>query len=168
MTHCPSDPAEAENQRNLYLVVGFVVVNWALAEQALDGAVAVLYGCPDSKAFAKKGLPSSLQAKLKFIRDATSNVARWAALRNEAASLADRLDTFGKKRHRFAHDAIRFPGFRGGRIEFSSLRPQNDIHRLTVWEFDGTTFPKLAEELGTLVSDTAKFANRLIDMDKRP
>ena len=66
-----TEQMEIDDFSSLCTAIGFVVVNWAVAEQSLDFTVETIYAKCAGNTMEKR-LPRSFQHKVKFLRKAFS------------------------------------------------------------------------------------------------
>ena len=162
-------PAKPDDSDALYSAVGFVVVQWGIAEQLLDGVVAMLYHSFGGRTLAKR-LPKQLEVKLKFVRKCVTTNPDLAPFAVKIASVADTFERLSSLRHDLIHGAIASLTAEGGMVfKFQKLDFMDPhMHRLRVVRFDAADFPKLTEDLVDLGSLTGEVAKELIaDHERR-
>ena len=145
---------------SLFKAVGFVVVQWGQAEQALDLATAILYQNLGGKACSKR-LPKMLQPKLEFLSKCLSKIPVLDSLRGEGEALIANFHKLSDKRHDLIHGAIASVSATDGAFMFAKLDIKDDIHVVREVRFDSADFPALTKELINLGAQATAFARRL-------
>lgn len=114
---------EQDDYHALCMAVGFVVVNWAIAEHSLDGWVAITYHDHGGKDLAKR-IPKALSAKVEFLTECFQKAESLAAYKDEALSILARVTDLSEKRHDLVHGAI------------TSVSADNGVFFLTRLDFE--------------------------------
>ena len=140
---------------SLFIAVGFIVVQWGQAEQALDLIVSTLsHGYPYKKA---KKLPINLKTKIAFVRKTITGTPELAHAVNDFEALLKEFEVLAPLRHDLVHGAITSitPTSRG--FTFLKLDSDKEFNSIRLVLLSESEFPALRRRLLRL----AKEANRL-------
>ena len=152
---------EVDDFKSLCAAIGFVVVNWALAEQSLDFTVETIYNkCPGNT--IEKQLPHSFQRKVKFLRKAFRTSVALQVYAEDGNKLLDRMVPLAQQRHDFVHGVVVSIESVNGRFPIDKLDYQAQEYIMRRIEFDQNTFDGLAQELLNLGRDLTIFGTSLI------
>jgi hypothetical protein len=158
----PGGTAYDDNELDtLFQAVGFVVVQWALAEQSLELAIAILYQNLGGRSLAKR-VPKMLEPKLVFVSNCLATNQTLAHLRLEADALVADFRRLSVRRHGLVHGAIASLSLTNGGFEFTKLDIENNIHVAKDFRLEGADFPGLAKELIDLGKNSAGFGHKLL------
>ena len=161
---CPtSDADQSTNDLDaIYRAIGFVVIQWGLAEQSLEMLVVLLFNSFGGKKLAKR-IPVLLSHKLNFVRQCLASAPRLAKYRVDGEALAGQFESLSATRNDLVHGAICSLAPVGGKLMFAKLDFRNNlpVHRQV--NLDMPAFPKLAEDLIALGHNAAGLAMRLLD-----
>jgi len=154
---------ENDDFRSLCAAIGFVVVNWALAEQSLDFTVETIYSkCAGNT--IEKQLPRSFKRKVKFLRKAFLTSVALQVYAEEGTKLLDRMVPLAQQRHDLVHGVIVSIESVNGRFPIDKLDYQAQEHIMRRIEFDPNNFDVLIEKLLHLGRDLTSFG---ISLTKR-
>jgi hypothetical protein len=148
--------------QSLCTLIGFVVVNWALAEQSLDFMVEMIYSKCAGHTLEKQ-LPHAFQRKIKFLRKAFRTSVALQAYAEEGNKLLDRMVPLAKQRHDLVHGVAVSIETVNGRFPIDKLDydKQNQVMRRL--EVDPHDFENLIDELIRLGHDLPIFGKSLAD-----
>src|SRR5712692_2378524 len=102
----------------LCAAIGFVVVNWAIAEQGLDGCVAIVFHNHDGKTIDQE-IPRSLSRKVEFLKKCFKRFDSLAPIKDKALEILQRLTVLSDRRHDLVHGAITSVVSKNGVFEFA-------------------------------------------------
>lgn len=153
-------PEEDEYQA-LCKAVGFVVVNWAIAEQALDGWVAITWHDHGGKDLLKR-LPKHLEPKVDYLTECFSKLPSLHPQRDRALAILPRVTELSLTRHDLVHGAITSVTSKDGVFAFSRLSYEKRTHRVRETQFDLRKFEDLAVRLLDVGRDVAELGNELV------
>lgn len=151
---------EIDDFRSLCAAIGFVVVNWALAEQSLDFTVETIYNKCAGNTFEKQ-LPRSFQRKVKFLRKAFRTSVALHVYAEDGNKLLDRMVPLAQQRHDLVHGVVVSIETVNGRFPIDKLDYQAQEHIMRRIEFDPNTFDGLTQELLNLGKDLTFFGTAL-------
>jgi hypothetical protein len=153
--------AEASDDfQSLCTVIGFVVVNWALAEQSLDFTVQVIYEECAGKDL-EKDLPRSFQRKVKFLRKAFQSRAALQVYAEDGNKLLDRMVSLAGQRHDLVHGVVVSTEAVNGSFPIDKLDYVAQQHIMRRIEFDPNTAEVLYQDLLDLGRDLTLFGTEL-------
>lgn len=139
----------------LFIAVGFVVVQWGQAEQALDLIVSALsHAYPGKKA---KRLPVMLETKIAFVRKTIPTTPELAHTAGELEALLKEFEALAPFRHDLVHGAITNIKPASGSFTFLKLDSDKEFNTTRLVLLSDFEFPSLRRRLLRL----AKEANRL-------
>jgi hypothetical protein len=145
----------------LCAAMGFVVVNWSLAEHSLDGWVAIVYHDHGGKDL-RKSIPKPLSAKVEFLAQCFQERPSLSAFKDEALTLLPRVTSLADKRHDLVHGAINSLTSKDGVFAFSKLDFEKQDIRVRQVHLDLRKFDDLAKEIIDLGTELANLGNRLV------
>jgi hypothetical protein len=145
----------------LCAAIGFVVINWSIAEQALDGWVAIAYHDHGGKDL-RKNIPKQLSVKVEFLTRCFQERPSLSEFKSDALALLPRVTALALKRHDLVHGAITSVTSKDGVFPLSKLDFEKQAIRVRQVHFDLRKFDDLAKELLDLGSDVADLGNRLL------
>lgn len=148
---------------NLFKTVGFIVVQWGLAEQSLDLMVANIFYSFDGHHLLKNR-PQNLKPKIKFLEKCFAEIPELAQFRADSEKLLSRFSVAGEKRNELVHSAISDISKKDGAFIFLKIdvepKGNHNIRSVLLAESDFTAFRK---ELLSLGQDGQYFAQRIFD-----
>lgn len=151
------------NIDTLFRTIGFVVVQWGVAEQSLDLMVANIFHSFDGHSLLKRR-PQHLEPKLKFLKECFSEIPELAQFRAESEALLPRFAVAGKKRNELVHGAISDISIEDGAFMFLKVdvkpNENHSIRPVLLAESDWVAFRK---ELLCLGRDGQTLAQRVWD-----
>lgn len=147
----------------LFKAVGFVVIQWGVAEQSLDLVVANIFHCFDGHPLLKRR-PQHLEPKIEFLEKCFAEIPELAQFRTESALLLPRFATAGKRRNDLMHGAISEISIEDGAFMFLKVdvKPK-DHHSIRSVFFAESEWPAFRKELLGLGRDGQHFAQRVWD-----
>lgn len=104
----------------LFKAVGFVVVQWASAEQSLDMLVATIFDFCKNDSLLKRR-PRNLEPKVELLQKCFSQLPELSQFKAEAGSLLPRFLAAGKIRNDLVHGAIADLESMDGTFTFAKL-----------------------------------------------
>lgn len=152
---------ETDDFRSLCTSIGFVVVNWALAEQSLDFMVETIYNkCAGNT--LEKQLPRAFQRKVEFLRKAFRTSVALQVYAEEGNKLLDRMVPLAQQRHDLVHGVVVSIESVNGKFPIDKLDYQAQEHIMRRIEFAPNTFDNLTQELLNLGTDLTRFGTSLV------
>lgn len=119
----------------LYMLVGCITVQWAVAEGQLDAMVIIIYQNCGGDTLGEKEIPRSLQRKIEYCRKAFNQLAMLGEFQGDALSILDDFQTLKEKRHDLSHGVV------------GNLKAVNGVFKFTIVEFEGKEFRFLPLEV---------------------
>lgn len=147
--------------------LGFVVVNWAITEQSLDGCVAIIFHDHGGKNIESE-IPRSLSKKVEFLKKCFKKLPTLAALQNDALKTLQNVNTMSGRRHDLVHGAITSVTSQNGVFEFAKLDFEKQMHVVRTVHLDLTKFDDLATEILDLGGEVADLGIRLESLRQLP
>jgi hypothetical protein len=96
---------ESKDFQDLCACIGFVVVNWALAEQSLDMIISVIYDqCGGSTIMKDK--PWALKRKIRFLKLAFKQFVVLHPYAEQGIEILESLIAISEKRHNLVHGVV--------------------------------------------------------------
>lgn len=158
-----------DDPRTLYTAIGFMVVQWAQLEQALDSCIAVIYHEHQGKPLMKgHGVPVSLSTKTKFLKVAFNRLTTLAPLRDQGRALLEGIKDAKDLRHSMIHAALNNLQANGGVFSFTKLEYVGDFHRITPFDLDLKRFPDHARTFEALAEQAVALAESLLVRSPKP
>jgi len=142
--------------------IGFVVVNWALAEQSLDFTVETIYSKCAGNTFEKQ-IPRSSQRKVKFLRKAFRTSVALQVYAEAGYKLLDRMEPLAQQRHDWVHGVVVSIESVNGRFPIAKLDYRAQEHIIRQIEFDPIVYDIFVQELLSLGKDLTLFGNTLVE-----
>ena len=147
----------------LFKAVGFVVVQWASAEQSLDMLVVGIFHCCKSDSLPKRR-PRNLEPKVELLQKCFSQLPELSQFKTEAGSLLPRFLAAGKIRNDLVHGAIADLESTGGTFTFAKLDLEPTIgHSVRAVRLSEAEWPAFRKELLHLGKDGIGFSRRVWD-----
>lgn len=145
----------------LFKAIGFVVVQWASAEQSLDMLVAAIFHCRKNDSLLKRR-PRNLEPKVALLQKCFSQFPELSEFKTEAISLLPRFLTAGKIRNDLVHGAIADLESSGGTFTFSKLDLEPTIgHSVRAVHLSQAEWPTFRKELLHLGEDGIGLSRRV-------
>ncbi|MEW5904679.1 MAG: hypothetical protein AB1722_10110 [Pseudomonadota bacterium] len=141
--------------------VGFVVINWAVAEQSLDHITGLLWHDFDGAKQHKK-IPVFLDPKIQFVEKCVAGNSALVDLKDECHSLVEEFKRLGKIRNDLVHSAAHCLSTIGRNFVFAKLDVRNGFHHYRQVELNVDEYPKLVDELIELGRRAHGFAELLL------
>ena len=145
---------------SLFKAIGFVVIQWGHAEQALDLIVAVIFHRFGGNPLLTRR-PKMLAEKLKFLSKCFLQIPELEKYRVDGEALLSRFASTGKKRHDLVHGAITNLSCENGAFIFAKIDVNQDGHAVRSVVLHQSEFPGLIKELLGLGADANKFARKI-------
>lgn len=147
----------------LFKAVGFVVIQWGLAEQSLDLIVANIFhffgGHPS---LLLKTRPRNLEPKVKFLRECFAELPELAQFRAESETLLPRFVAAGKKRNDLVHGAIATLSIEESMFMFLKIDiSPKEHHSVRSVVMDEADWPAFRKELLRLGRDGQSLGQRV-------
>jgi len=147
----------------LFKAVGFVVVQWASAEQSLDTLVAAIFHCCKNDSLLKQR-PRNLKPKVALLEKCFSQLPELSQFKTEASRLLPRFLAAGKIRNDLVHGAIADLESTGGTFTFAKLDTEPTIgHSVRTVHLSQAEWPTFRKELLHLGKDGIGFSRRVWD-----
>lgn len=147
----------------LFKAVGFVVVQWGVAEQSLDLMAANIFHSFDGHPLLKRR-PQPLEQKIEFLEKCFSEIPELEQFRAESVLLLQRFAAAGKRRNDLVHGAISEIKIEDGAFKFLKVdvkpKEHHSIRSVFLAESD---WPAFRKELLALGRDGQTFAQRVWD-----
>lgn len=153
---------EDKDVQSLCASIGFVVVNWALAEQSLDMFISVIYNKCGGNTVVRQ-MPHSFQRKVEFLRKAFRKLIVLQEYAGEGNQLLDRMQALSQKRHDLVHGVVVSIDLVNGVFPIDKLDYTAQGHIFRQIAFDPKAFPQLAQDLLDLGRDLPRFGKVLSD-----
>jgi hypothetical protein len=151
---------EFDDFNSLCLTIGFVVVNWALAEQSLDFTVETIYSkCAGNS--MEKELPRSFQKKVKFLRKAFRTSVALQTYADDGNRLLDRMEALATRRHDLVHGVVVSIESVNGTFPIDKLDYKSQQHVMRRLDFDTKAIDGLFTELLSVGKDITLFGGSL-------
>jgi hypothetical protein len=155
---------EHDDFRALCEAVGFVILNWSIAEQQLDNWVNVAFINCGGKALRRDGdIPRSFKQKTEFFTRCLKNLPTLNSFREEGAPLVSRLRDASNLRNSIVHGSIVSMGNTDGIYRFRKVGYEKEIHTVEYFTFGPSDFFTLEKELGNLIAEQMAFSQKLAD-----
>jgi hypothetical protein len=158
-----------EEMDTLFKTVGFVVVQWGMAEQSLDLIVAGLSHSYGGKRIArKKRIPVMLGSKLEFLSKCLAQLPRLSAFRQEGEALVSNFNRLSQRRHDLVHGAVASLSAIDGAFVFAKLDVKEDYHFAREVRLEASEFPALTKDLIDLGRDATTLASKIWNHRQKP
>lgn len=150
----------------LFKAVGFVVVRWGSAEQALDLLVVAVFSRYDGHELLHRR-PKQLEVKIKFLRECFATFPELAPFKAECEDLLSRFETLSQKRHDIVHGAIDAVSADNGVFTFTKIdvKPKQH-HEVRTVSFDDSDWAEYRRALMKLGGDGISLSRRVWDAVK--
>jgi len=149
---------------NLYRAVGFIVIQWGLAEQSLDMIVAIIFHDFGGNKIKNK-LPKMLKPKIDYLRECFNKISDISEHKEAGNEILNVFENLSERRHEIIHGAVSTTASNNGAYAFAKLDIINGYHQVREFDFDIKQLPKLSEDLVSLGSNTTKLANQLLQIN---
>jgi hypothetical protein len=148
----------------LFKAVGFVVVQWGFAEQALDLMVASIFHSFDGHPLLKRR-PTNLEKKVEFLRECFTKLPALEQFSAESDTLLTRFSVAGKKRNDLLHGAIATLSAEDGAFMFLKIDVvPKEHHSIRSVFLDDSDWAAFRKELLGLGKDGQSLAQRVWDI----
>jgi len=150
----------------LFKTVGFIVVQWGLAEQTLDFIVAAIFHGFEKHPSLKRR-PQNLEQKVDFLRDCFAKFPELKQFQAENEALLSRFSVAGKKRNDVVHGAIADYSVENGTFTFTKIDVvPKEHHSIRTVFLNDSDWPAFHKELLGLGSEGLSLAQRVQDILK--
>jgi hypothetical protein len=151
--HIPDDVYQA-----LCKSVGDLVLNWGLAESALDIGVAIVFHRGGNA--VENTIPKAMDKKTEFLKQCFKTLLQLSPWREEATALAIEANNLANVRHTVVHGSISQYDPNGHKIVFHMLKAEPTIHR-------HRTQTLAIESILAAGSKSAALCGKLLNLDER-
>lgn len=151
----------------LFKAVGFVVVQWGNAEQALDLLVVAVFSHYEGHELLKRR-PKQLEFKIRFLQGCFATFSELAPFKAECDDLLDRFGALSQKRHDIVHGAIDAISAENGVFTFTKIdvKPKQH-HEVRSVALDDSNWTEYRRALMKLGRDGISLSRRVWDAVKR-
>lgn len=146
----------------LFKTVGFVTVQWGLAEQSLDLMVASIFPAFKGRPSLKRR-PQFLEPKVEFLTKCFTEIPELNQFRNDSETLLPRFLVAGKKRNELIHGAISEIVIEDDAFMFLKLDIKANEHHVRPVFLAKSDWPAYRKELLALGRDGQSLARRVWD-----
>jgi hypothetical protein len=154
------------DEETLFRAIGFVVVQWGVAEHVLDMLVSIVFPIVKDKIKDKKQ-PQFLTHKTKFVRNHINCHPVLQQLSVEITKLLERFEKTGKKRNDLIHGAITALSPENGSFKFAKLDiVTGDVPTLRPVHLDDAEWTGFRKELLSLEADAIQLVKKAMDIVK--
>lgn len=163
-------PGVAPNSdaEKLFKAVGFVVINWGMAEQHLDLVIVAIFHRFKGHPLLRRR-PTTLSHKIESLQLWIKEIGELTQFKSEFDALLSRFKTTGKKRNDIVHGAIADFSADGGGLQFSKIDVvPNTHHSVRTVFLANSDWAALRSELSELARDSLAFARRVIQAINAP
>jgi hypothetical protein len=159
------DETAHDEFRALCTAVGFIVLNWGMAEQQLDIWVNIAFRyCGGEALRPRKGIPRTFKEKAEFLNDCFKKLPALAPLASEGRSLVERVSARASKRNDLVHGSLAsFTPEKNGAFRFNKVGYEKDGHTVSTFMFSPKNFSRLETVLGDLLTEQTAFGQKLAD-----
>lgn len=147
----------------LFKTVGFIVVQWGMAEQNLDLIVAAIFHRFKGHPLLKRR-PTNLTQKIELLRQCFAKFTELEPFRSECDALLTRLASAGEKRNDIIHGAIAEFSAEDGMFIFTKIDvAPKEHHSIRSIFIDDSEWPAFRKELLALGRDSMSLGRRVWD-----
>lgn len=150
----------------LYKAVGFVVVQWGNAEQALDLLVVAVFSRYDGHELLKNR-PKHLGPKIEFLRKCFATFPELAQFKKDCDDVLNRFDALSQSRHDIMHGAIDSIFAENGVFSFTKIdvkpKQHHEVRTVVLDDFDWIEYRRALMKLG---ADGISLSRRVWDAVK--
>lgn len=149
-----SGMTKKEFRSQLYEMVGFVCVHWAMVEEALDLCVAMTFNGLGGKGLIRDDIPVSFELKIAYLKKAYRQLPAVADINEDAQLIFTDAKVFAQTRHDLVHGAMMYESGTG---QFETWRTlyEPQIHSTKKVRIDLKTFPETSMQLALLEAQTS-------------
>ena len=152
--------------RALCTAVGFIVLNWGMAEQQLDMLVNIAFRhCGGEALRPHKGIPRHYSDKVDFLKACFKKLPALEPFASEGRSLVERVSARASKRNDLVRGSLASfaPEKNGGAFRFNKVGYEIDGHTVSTFMFSPRGFSRLETVLGDLLTEQIAFGQKLAD-----
>jgi hypothetical protein len=151
----------------LFKAIGFVVVQWGLAEAALDLMVASIFHFYGEHPLLKTR-PRNLEPKIKFLRECFAKLPELQGFSAESEKLLQRFASAGTKRNDLVHGGIVERSVENNAFRFLKIDVSpKERHSIRSVVLDDADWPRYRKELLYLGKEEQSLAQRVGDKFKK-
>lgn len=151
---------ENEDFNSLCTAIGFIVINWALAEQSLDLLVETIHRECAGKDI-ERNLPRAFSHKVRFLRKMFDKSVALQTFAEEGMKLLDRMESLAETRHDLVHGVVVSIETVNGKFPIDKLDYGTQEHAIRRIEFDPATYDDLTNKLVVLGKDLTMLGTSL-------
>lgn len=152
--------ALSQDFQKLCLAIGYISIQCALIESAMDMIVSTIYvDCGGNS--LRKAMPKFIKDKTKFMIRAFEELPKLVTLRVQGKALTKRISDNTELRHDFIHSSITNSPPINGVYQFMRLDAKEHNHSMKIWKFDIKNFQEIPKVLEPLVMDSQDFAKMM-------
>lgn len=149
----------------LCTAVGFIVLNWGMAEQKIDTWVNIAFRhCGGEALRPRKDIPRSFNQKAEFLKACFKKLPALAPVASEGWSLVDRVSTRASQRNDLVHGSLASFTRENGAFRFSKVSYAKDGHAVSTFMFSPADFATLETDLGNLLAEQTALGRKLANM----
>jgi hypothetical protein len=150
----------------LFKAVGFIVIQWGNAEQALDLLVVSVFSRYDGHELLKSR-PKNLAPKIKFLRQCFATFPELAQFKKECDDVLNRFEALSQSRHDIVHGAIDSISAENGVFSLTKIdvkpKQQHEVRTVILDDFDWAEYRRALMKLG---ADGVSLSRRVWDAVK--
>ena len=155
---------QGSDLESLFIAVGFIIIQWGQAEQALDLIVSSLsHAYPGKKA---KRLPVMLETKIDFLRKRIPTTPELSPSAKDLEALLVEFESLAPKRHAIVHGAITDIAPTSKEFTFLKLDSDKEYNTTRLVHLSQNEFPFLRRRLLRLAAEAIRLAR--VVADSRP
>ena len=152
---------QGSDLESLFIAVGFIIIQWGQAEQALDLIVSSLsHAYPGKKA---KRLPVMLETKIEFLRKHIPTTPELSPAAKDLEALLVEFESLAPKRHDIVHGAITGIAPTGRGFTFLKLDADKEYNTTRLVHLSQNEFPFLRRRLLRLAAEAIRLARVVVD-----
>ena len=159
------DKTAHDEFRALCTAVGFIVLNWGMAEQQLDILVNIAFRhCGGDALRPHKGIPRHYSEKVDFLKACFKKLPALEPFASEGRSLVERVSARASKRNDLVHGSLAsVTPEKNGAFRFNKVGYEIDGHTVSTFTFSPRGFSRLETFLGDLLTEQTAFGQKLAD-----
>ncbi|MHB8455889.1 MAG: hypothetical protein ACYDDO_14615 [Acidiferrobacterales bacterium] len=149
-----------DEYHSLCAAIGYVAINWAITEHALDGWIAMIFHNLGGKHIHPE-IPRSFTKKSEFLTTCFKRIEALSSLRDEASHLLQTASNLSKVRNDLIHGAITSITSNNGVYEFAKLDYEKQMHAVRMVHLNLKKFDDLGKRFVDLGSEIADLGIRI-------